>query len=212
MLPALLLPLLAPLIGEVAPALARMATGSETAGRVVGEILPAIGRATGLPVSSAGDVSAALSALRADPAAFERVAAEIRAVEAQELEALLRDRQDARARDVEVRKAAGGGNRRADLLIAAIVALLVAGVAALIFVPDMAQEAKGLLVALGGGLAKSLYDVVAFEFGSSRGSKEKDGQIAALSRPSPDMGIPITPRAGPMAPIFEPEDRPRGLR
>jgi len=209
-----LLPLLSPLIAEVAPGLVRMATGSDSAGRVAGAILPEIGRATGLPVSSAGEVSAAIRALKEDPAAFERVAAEIRAVEAQELEALLLDRQDARARDLEIRRMNGGANREATLLMVAIFALMVGAYAAMIFAPGLSAPAEAALSALANGLLPIIAAIAAFYWGSSRGSKAKDAELAGIAsgrpRASPDVGMPILPRAGRMEPVVEPGDRRGG--
>lgn len=208
MLPALLLPILAPLISELAPKLLVAVTGSERAETAATAIVPALAAAAGFPIRTEDDAARAVAAIHGDPQRYADAAQGLRSLQ----EAYLADLQNARARDLEVRRLGGGENRRADLLIVALVLLLVAGVAALIFVPDMAEEAKGLLVALGGGIAKSIYDVVAFEFGSSRGSKEKDAAITALARPAPDIGIPISPRPAPMAPVSEPGDRPRGLR
>lgn len=201
-----LFPLLAPLIAEVAPSLVQMATGSETAGRIAASILPEIGRATGLPVSTGGELASAISALRNDPAAFDRVAAEIRAVEAQEFEALLRDRADARARDVEVRRQNGGRNLEASLFMAAIVAMLVGAVAAMIFVP-MSEAAAALLGQIAAGLLTIVVAISGFFWGSSAGSKAKDiqlGALASLARPAE----PPAPRAGPMQPVQDPGDRP----
>lgn len=209
----LLLPLLSPLIGEVAPRLLGAVTGSERAETAAAAILPALGQAAGFPITSTVEAARAVEAIRADPARMALASADLRAIE----EAHFRDLADARARDLAVRRMAGGENRRADVLILAVVVLLVAclgamvwiGVAVQVETPHLAA-ATGLLGTAAGFLLRGLSSALDFEFGSSRGSKDKSAEIAAMR--APDMGIPISPRAGPMAPVVEPGDRPGRLR
>lgn len=91
----------------------------------------------------------------------------------EKLEALVvEDRKDARSRDAAI-TAAGRHNWRADLMIIACV------VALCYIVNKIAGEAiKPEVLAIFnmavGALLKMLGDAFAFEFGSSRGSKEKD--------------------------------------
>jgi hypothetical protein len=68
------------------------------------------------------------------------------------------DRQDARARDIAIIKA-GGSHARADIMV---------------------SEAVGIISTIAGIFGACLKDAYAFEFGSSRGSKEKDSTVAAL--------------------------------
>lgn len=88
------------------------------------------------------------------------------------------DRADARRRDVEITKA-GGGNARANLLIVALFVFLGGGFWVLVARDVDANSLLGgmLSMAIGGALT-ALWNVYAFEFGSSRGSKEKTEALA----------------------------------
>lgn len=137
-------------------------------------------------VTGVDEADAALAILQDDP---ERAAAYRLAVLAAEgeLEALfLADRQDARRRDIEMHRL-GYSNRRADLMIAGDVVGLLACLSAMVYVTWLGvQGAAGgdvnpIIMALNGPLgmltqqfANGLSDAHKFEFGSSRGSKEKD--------------------------------------
>ena len=218
----LLLPLLSPLIGEVAPRLLGAVTGSERAETAAAAILPALGQAAGFPITSPVEAARAVETIRADPARLALASADLRAIE----EAHFRDLADARARDLAVRKMSGGENRRADLLLVSVVALLVACLGAMVWIgvsvavetPHLAA-ATGLLGTAAGFLLRGLSSALDFEFGSSRGSKEKDARLAP--RAAPDRGndprsfresFSAPPSAAPMRPIEEPEDRRGGLR
>lgn len=88
---------------------------------------------------------------------------------------------DARARDVAIR-AAGGDNLRADVLAYGILASWVALLVMVLFfrVPD--PWTQSVFDMSFGALTMRLADVVNFEFGSSRGSKNKEAQINRLTR------------------------------
>lgn len=115
---------------------------------------------------------AAVSAVRADPAlALKLEQAYMRHVV--ELEQLYMDGvKDARARDVELRKI-GGGNWRADVLAVGALAGLIGLIWTLLFVHIPDGPARDTLLILSGALVAIVKDVYQFEFGSSRGSKEK---------------------------------------
>lgn len=212
MLPAFL-PVLAPLISELAPKLARAVTGSERAETAAAAIVPAIAAAAGFPVRTAEDAARAVAAIHGDSQRYADASASLRGLE----QAYLADLQNARARDLEVRKMTGGENRRANALLLAVVVLLVACLGAMVAIgvfvevetPHLAT-ATGLLGTAAGFLLRGLSSALDFEFGSSRGSKDKSAEIAAMR--SPEIGFPPSPRPAPMAPVVEPGDRPRGLR
>jgi len=95
----------------------------------------------------------------------------------------LQDRQDARRRDLELHKA-GYRNTRADVMIGIAFTALVAIIALLTYMgvagaPEgsdkvILQSVISILSTAVGWLLKMLSDAFQFEFGSSRGSKEKD--------------------------------------
>jgi hypothetical protein len=90
----------------------------------------------------------------------------------------LGDRQDARDRDVEVRKLAGGRNTRADVMVIGVVVGLITCVGVLVFFrKDIPGEAVGIISTVAGIFGACLRDAFQFEFGSSRGSKEKDAAL-----------------------------------
>ena len=93
--------------------------------------------------------------------------------------ATLKDRQQARLRDLTVAHA-GRSNVRANVMaIGAAVGLLIC----LVFLGYFSEargEVLGVVSALTGILGGCLKDVYSFEFGSSRGSKEKDDAIGKL--------------------------------
>lgn len=102
------------------------------------------------------------------------------------------DRQAARVRDVDVRRIAGGENRRANLMVFADVVGLIVCVGLLGYIgflqaqPDapLSDGAAAALLTqlanLGAFFGLSLRDAHQFEFGSSRGSRTKD-EAAAIS-------------------------------
>jgi hypothetical protein len=92
------------------------------------------------------------------------------------------DRRDARARDVELRKA-GDKNRRADVMVIGAVVGLISCLAVLIFFrKEIPGEAVGIISTIAGIFGACLKDAYAFEFGSSRGSKEKDMLLGDLAK------------------------------
>jgi hypothetical protein len=96
-------------------------------------------------------------------------------------QACLADRKDARTRDVEVRRLNGGDNRRADIMVAAAALGLISCLLTLIFFrKEIPGEAVGIISTIGGIFGACLRDAFQFEFGSSRGSREKDVLMAGL--------------------------------
>jgi hypothetical protein len=92
--------------------------------------------------------------------------------------ATLKDRQHARMRDMSITNVKRS-NIRADILaIGASGGLFLCLVFLAYFKP--LPEAIGVISTVAGVLGACLKDVYAFEFGSSRGSKEKDDTVAAL--------------------------------
>lgn len=96
-------------------------------------------------------------------------------------ELYLKDKQDARARDVEVRKISGR-NTRADWMVIGDVVGLVTCLAVLYLLKDATDvgEIRGIISTIAGFFGLGLRDAHQFEFGSSRGSKEKDEHIVKL--------------------------------
>jgi hypothetical protein len=101
-------------------------------------------------------------------------------VEAEIELAVMKDRQDARLRDVALVNA-GRSNVRADVMvIAAAVGLMLCLASLACFSEALPGEAIGIISTISGIFGACLKDAYTFEFGSSRGSKEKDDTVAAL--------------------------------
>lgn len=101
-------------------------------------------------------------------------------VEAEIELAVMKDRQDARLRDVALVNA-GRSNVRADVMVIAAATGLILCLASLAyFSHELPGEAVGIISTIAGIFGACLKDAYTFEFGSSRGSKEKDDTVAAL--------------------------------
>ena len=135
-------------------------------------------------VAGVEDPEEAVRLIRADPQLALRYREAIAQIEAEMDRAYLADRADARGRDVSVVQLKGG-NWRADVLALGALVGLIALTYTLLFVPIPDGPARDVLLLLSGALVAIVKDVFAFEFGSSRGSKEKDGQIAKLVERQP---------------------------
>jgi hypothetical protein len=164
-------------LAQFAPSLVKLITGSDQAADVAGKVVDIAKSVTG---TESGE--AALAAIQADP---NKVLEFRQAVSAQQVDlekAYLADRGDARAHDSEVRKMNSGHNYRADMAVMAVVVGLIACLYVLVqFKGQMPGEAVGILSTIAGILGSCLKDYFAFEFGSSRSSREKDETITRLS-------------------------------
>ncbi|MBX9977736.1 MAG: hypothetical protein K2X98_05785 [Alphaproteobacteria bacterium] len=101
-------------------------------------------------------------------------------MEVRMIEIELQDRQDARARDVAMVKS-GQRNVRADVMVVSAAIGLGLCLASLgYYSNELPGEAVGIISMIAGIFGACLKDAYAFEFGSSRGSKEKDSTVAAL--------------------------------
>jgi hypothetical protein len=111
-------------------------------------------------------------------------------------ELYLADRKDARARDVEVRKLDGGKNRRADIMLLAAFAAVIA-IAALLALGKVsgADAVGGFLITVGGMFARNIGTAFDFEFGSSRGSRDKDSVCIFLASDPVFTGLKSSPLA-----------------
>lgn len=90
----------------------------------------------------------------------------------------LADRQDARRRDVDLARL-GQHNTRADVMVAGAVVGLLACLAVLVFFKDkLPGEVVGIVSTVAGIFGACLRDAFQFEFGSSRGSRDKDELLA----------------------------------
>lgn len=130
-------------------------------------------------VTGATDGNAALAALQADPALAQVYQLAVLKADG-DLEAMyLADRRDARARDVALHQA-GYRNTRADwMVLFDVIGLIACLVVLSMFRKEIPGEVVGLLSTIAGLFGLCLRDAHQFEFGSSRGSKEKDALMGS---------------------------------
>ncbi len=134
-------------------------------------------------ITGAKSPQEALDALRQDPQLAQQFNLAVLAANTELEKAALADRADARARDVEIRKLTGGDNRRQDVMIAmAAIGLIACLVVLVFFRKEIPGEAVGIISTIAGIFGACLKDAFAFEFGSSRGSKEKDTLLGEIAR------------------------------
>lgn len=134
-------------------------------------------------VSGAKTPQEALDAIKQDAGLQAQFRQRCMEVDASLEQAYLADRQDARARDVEIVKA-GKHNTRADVMVLLAVLGLVSCLGVLVFFrQQMPGEVVGLLSSIASIFGLCMRDAYSFEFGSSRGSREKDQLIASLQQP-----------------------------
>jgi hypothetical protein len=93
------------------------------------------------------------------------------------------DRKDARARDVAIVQATGHMNSRASVMLAmAFIAVVVIATLLALGSVDAASSVGGFLITIGGMFARNIGTAFDFEFGSSRGSKDKDDLLSQLAK------------------------------
>lgn len=164
-------------LAEFAPSILRFFGAGEKSAAVAEKVVGIAQTITGMNTPDA-----ALEAIRQNPELALQFKQAVLEQDAELEKAYLADRQDARHRDVEVRKITGGTNVRADImLIAAFVAVIVIAAfvtwLALKGLEGKAGLAVGFLTTIGGMFARNIGSAFDFEFGSSRGSKEKDAAL-----------------------------------
>lgn len=94
--------------------------------------------------------------------------------------AILQDKENARQRDIAIMNS-GRKNKRADIMVVAAAFGLVTCLLAIILYEDhLPGEAVGIISTVAGIFGSCLKDAYNFEFGSSRGSKEKDQTVASF--------------------------------
>lgn len=170
------LPLISAALGlaQFAPSIARW-LGGENAEKVATTVVDMAKKLTGQE-----DSLVMIQMLRENPGLvieFQRAVIQLES----EFEFMyLRDRQDARARDVAMTQA-GRNNIRADIMVLCAAGGLISCLVTLSWYCDnLPGEAVGIISTIAGIFGACLKDAYAFEFGSSRGSKIKDTTVASI--------------------------------
>lgn len=163
-------------LANFAPSLIKLFTGSDKAEQVAASVVDIAKTVTGTDTGEA-----ALETLKSNPDKVLEFRQAVAAQQADLEKAYLHDRQDARRRDVELHQS-GHGNTRADLMVFAVTVGLIACLFVLIhYKESIPGEVVGILSTIAGIFGACLKDAFAFEFGSSRGSKNKDEAITNMT-------------------------------
>ncbi|MDR0942601.1 MAG: hypothetical protein LBM19_03250 [Holosporales bacterium] len=94
--------------------------------------------------------------------------------------AIIKDKENARRRDIAIINA-GKRNKRADVMVvSAAVGLIFCLVSIYLYRKELPGEVVGIISTIAGIFGSCLKDAYNFEFGSSRGSKEKDQTVASM--------------------------------
>lgn len=167
---------IAGLAAEFLPGIVRHLAGDK-AGEVADRIGTTVTKLTG-----ESDPDKASEILRANPDMVIALRRDLAGFEVELEKAYLADRQDARARDVAVH-AMGRRNWRADIMLICATASLVYIIYAINgSIGKISGEVLAIFNMAIGALLKMIGDAFAFEFGSSRSSKDKDAAIIDLAR------------------------------
>lgn len=161
-------------LSEFVPLISRWISGEESE-KQAREIVEIAQRVTG--AKAPPDI---LDNLRNDPMLVIKLQQAIIESESSLALALLQDRQSARRRDIALQQS-GSTNIRADIMVvAAAVGLVSCLVTITIYRQNLPGEAVGIISTIAGIFGSCLKDAYAFEFGSSRGSKQKDSELRKL--------------------------------
>ncbi len=165
-------------LAQFAPSIIKLITGSDKAEAVAGSVINIAKTVTNTNTSDA-----ALAAITGDPDKIIAFRTAIAAQQADLEKAYLSDVENARVRDIDVRKLTGGTNLRADLAVLAVVVGLITCLVVLIqYKASIPGEVVGILSTVAGIFGSCLKDYFSFEFGSSRSSQNKDATISNLSK------------------------------
>jgi hypothetical protein len=94
--------------------------------------------------------------------------------------AVIKDKENARYRDIAIINS-GKRNKRADIMVvSAAMGLIFCLVLICLYRKELPGEVVGIISTIAGIFGSCLRDAYNFEFGSSRGSKEKDQTVASI--------------------------------
>ena len=159
-------------LAQLAPSLMRFFGVGDKPVAVAEKVIDLAKTVTGQPTGEA-----ALATLQSDSDKAQEFRLATLQSDADLERAYIDDRKDARGRDVALAQA-GYRNRRADWMVLFDVVGLVACLVVLsVFRKEVPGEVVGLLSTIAGIFGLCLRDAHQFEFGSSRGSREKDALL-----------------------------------
>lgn len=135
---------------------------------------------TAKDITQEDGIESIISSLKQNPKQAMIFEEKIKAMEVEVELALLHDRQEARKREISLIQN-GKSSYRADMMVfSAVIGLGVCLASLGLYGRHLPGEAVGIISTIAGIFGACLKDAYAFEFGSSRGSKQKDQTMAAL--------------------------------
>lgn len=159
---------------EMAPALSRWfkedKSDPETTKMIASHVLKIAKQVTGEK-----SAASAVESLKTNPKALLEFQRSALKMDYEIHQSFIKDRVSARQRDIALITGGRISNKRADIMVisAAVGLILCLGFLAF-YKNNMPGEAVGIISTIAGIFGACLKDAYAFEFGSSRGSKEKD--------------------------------------
>ncbi|MEB3702097.1 hypothetical protein Bealeia1_01175 [Candidatus Bealeia paramacronuclearis] len=159
-------------LAEFAPLVARW-VGGEKSEKVAQKIVDTAKRLTG-----EDDPAKILQAMKADPKLVAEFQHAVLKMEHEREMAIYEDRKNARARDMVFIQSQKHNIRADVMVISAAMGLISCLLTITLYSGSLPGEAVGIISTIAGIFGSCLKDAYAFEFGSSRGSKLKDIQLA----------------------------------
>lgn len=161
---------------EFAPMLGNWFGGSRTE-NIASRVTDIAKKLTGMD-----DIPGIIANLRDNPEKARMFQKELYAMETEVELSLIHDRQEARKRDAQLLAATGKTNRRADIMVVSAVLGLGVCLSLLCFFSKegLPGEAVAIISTISGIFGACLKDAYSFEFGSSKGSRQKDENMAAI--------------------------------
>ena len=189
---------LIPLVADLAPSVVRFLVGdkaAETTEKVAettknvteaaNKVADVIESVTQTDVSTPEGIETVRKKIAEDPELrskleieLSRIDLELERIELEREQAYIADTQNARAMAIK-RRDAGGSDTRANIMLISAFVAVIAIVALLILVPSVPEAVAGFVIGIGGMFARNIGSAFDFEFGSSRGSKDKDTKLEA---------------------------------
>jgi hypothetical protein len=161
-------------LAEFVPSIAKWLAGDQ--GSSIAEQVVTLARS----ITGASETMEAIEKIRQNPECLVEFQKAMLKFEADLELGYLQDRHSARQRDMALFQA-GRSNRRADIMVVSAALGLVMCLGSLaLFGQSLPGEAVGIISTIAGIFGACLKDAYAFEFGSSRGSKDKDSTMAAM--------------------------------
>jgi len=171
-------PLIAAALGlaEFAPVIARW-MGGDNAENVAHQVIE-----IAKMVTNQTDPVEASKALAENSLLSAEYQKEVIIIEAELELQLLNDRKSARERDIALAQE-GSQNTRVDVMVLSAAVGLVTCLGTLVhYAGSLPGEAVGIISTIAGIFGSCLKDAYTFEFGSSRGSREKDSLVAMMRK------------------------------